>query len=91
MFVGAQKKLPKKERGRKEKGEDYIIFTLLNHLIENHYKKWLKFICILLQVTHEFWFLNFTHGKLGCAGTYNEVAKYSGYLLLTMYVTDELL
>ena len=66
MFVGAQKKLPKKERGRKEKGEDYIIFTLLNHLIENHYKKWLKFSCILLQVTHELWFLNFTHGKLGC-------------------------
>ena len=38
MFVGAQKKLPKKERGRKEKGEDYIISHLLNYLIENHYK-----------------------------------------------------
>ena len=31
MFVGAQKKLPKKERGRKEKGEDYII----SHLIKS--------------------------------------------------------
>ena len=31
MFVGAQRKLPKKERGRKEKGEDYII----SHLIES--------------------------------------------------------
>ena len=31
MFVGAQKKLPKKERGRKEKGEDYI----LSHLIKS--------------------------------------------------------
>ena len=31
MFVGAQKKLPKKERGRKEKGEDYIS----SHLIKS--------------------------------------------------------
>ena len=31
MFVGAQKKLPKKERGRKEKVEDYII----SHLIKS--------------------------------------------------------
>ena len=39
MFVGAQKKLPKKERGRKEKGEDYIISHLIkSSLIENHYK-----------------------------------------------------
>jgi pre-mRNA-splicing helicase BRR2 len=39
MFVGAKKKLPKKERGRKEKGEDYIISHLIkSSLIENHYK-----------------------------------------------------
>ena len=31
LFVGTQKKLPKKERGRKEKGEDYII----SHLIKS--------------------------------------------------------
>ena len=31
MFVGTQKKLPKKERGRKEKGENYII----SHLIKS--------------------------------------------------------
>ena len=31
MFVGTQKILPKKERGRKEKGEDYII----SHLIKS--------------------------------------------------------
>jgi len=40
MFVGAQKKLPKKERGKKEKkGENYINSDLIkSSLIENHYK-----------------------------------------------------
>ena len=63
---GCPKKTPQK--GKREKGKRRGLYNF--HLIKSpHWKslqKMLKFSCILLQVTHELWFLNFTHGKLGC-------------------------